>query len=192
MVATVQPGDISIARGDNGGALLSGGKDALAKLWTVSTAGKAGFTCVAELAGAKDAVECGASHARSSVVCTGGWDGNIQVHDLGESFNQAIEEHKQSSTKKRRKPLQWSAVQSLQGGSDQCVAGMCWAHNDVSKVFTASWDHHVTLWNIGAGTSISQVGIGRAVFCVDGRPGHPDEVVFGGSGKGIFVWDSRT
>lgn len=38
---------------------------------------------------------------------------------------------------------------------------------------------------------VSEVGVGRPVLGIAGREDHPNEVVFGGSGRGVFLWDSR-
>merc|ERR1719321_1580200 len=139
------------------------------------------------------------------VVCTGAWDGMVQVWDLSPDMEpepaqqQGTAASKQGGGgRKRSRPTggpdaaedAYEApvpVFQLRGHS-QAVSAVAWRRNAGDQLLSGSWDHSVRLWDVHAGMPARTMKCGKVVTSLS-QSASGAAVVTGHHDNAVRLWD---
>ncbi|BGP15196.1 hypothetical protein JCM10213_000854 [Rhodosporidiobolus nylandii] len=128
-------------------------------------------------------------------LLTAGWDGLVGLWDLSPGVNEgdALEEDGDRKKKRRRQSttvVNKTPLTVLQGHVGK-VSRAVFDRNDVTKAYSAGWDHSVRSWDLSIGAETSSKTSDKVLLSLS-QLAAPNLLATGSTDRLICLWDLRT
>ncbi|KAL9152390.1 hypothetical protein ABFS82_11G119000 [Erythranthe guttata] len=143
------------------------------------------------LRGHNAAVQTIAAEPSTDMVCSGSWDGAINLWNTNASDTDSgsVSLKKRKKGREMKEPQSEGEALTALVGHTQCVSSVMWPQRET--IYSASWDHSIRRWDVETGKDSLSMSCGKVINCLDIGGESSALIAAGGSDPVLRIWDPR-